>query len=162
MQLHRREYYSIISHLDQQLGRILDALQKSGKGQNTYVMLTADHGLAMGEHGLMGKQNMYDCSVRMPLLISGPGVAPGKRVDELVYQHSMYATTCDLAGVEIPKSVEFPSLAPLLRGQSSAGQDAVFSYYRDFQRMVRTRTHKLIVYPQIKREQVFDLEPNLR
>lgn len=158
VQLHRREYYSIISHLDHQLGRILDALQKSGKGQNTYVMLTADHGLAVGEHGLMGKQNMYDCSIRMPLLISGPGVTPGKRVDELVYQHSMYATTCDLAGIEIPKSVEFPSLASLLRGESTAGPDAVFSYYRDFQRMVRTRTHKLIVYPQIKREQVFDLE----
>jgi arylsulfatase A-like enzyme len=158
VQLHRREYYSIISHMDHQMGRILDALQQSGKASNTYVILTADHGLAMGEHGLMGKQNLYDCSIRMPLLISGPGIAAGKRVDELVYQHSMYATTCELAGVEVPKSVEFPSLAPLLHGENTPVQDAVFSYYRDFQRMVRTKTHKLIVYPQIRRVQVFDLE----
>jgi choline-sulfatase len=157
VQLHRREYYSIISHMDNQIGRLLDALQKSGKASNTYVILTADHGLAVGEHGLMGKQNLYDCSIRMPLLISGPGIAAGKRVDELVYQHSMYATTCDLAGVEIPKSVGFPSLTPLLHGETQPVHDAVFSYYRDFQRMVRTKTHKLIMYPQIKRIQVFDL-----
>ena len=87
----------------------------------------------------MGKQNMYDCSVRMPLLISGPGIALGKRVDELVYQHSMYATTCDLAKVPIPKAVEFPSLVPLLHGGSQAVHDAVFCYYRDFQRMLRTK-----------------------
>ena len=158
VQLHRREYYSLITYMDHQIGQILDALQASGKASNTYVIVTADHGLAVGEHGLMGKQNLYDCSVRMPLIIAGPGIPAGKRVDELVYQHSIYATTCDLAGIPIPSSVEFPSLVPLLRGESSPLHDAVFSYYRDFQRMVRTKTHKLIVYPQIQRVQLFDLE----
>lgn len=158
VQLHRREYYSIISHMDHQIGRVLDALEKSGKASNTYVILTADHGLAIGEHGLMGKQNMYDCSIRMPLLISGPGVPAGRRVEELVYQHSMYATTCELAGVEVPKSVEFPSIAGLLHGEAHPVHDAVFSYYRDVQRTVRTKTHKLIVYPQVARIQIFDLE----
>ena len=158
VQLHRREYYSIITHLDQQIGRILDALEESGRASNTYIILTADHGLAVGEHGLMGKQNLYDCSIRMPLLISGPGISAGKRVDELVYQHSMYATTCELAGVEAPKTVEFPSLTSLLRGGDRPAHDAVFSYYRDFQRCVRTKTHKLIVYPKIQKVQVFDLE----
>ena len=158
VQLHRREYYALITYVDAQIGRILDALERSGKADNTYVILTADHGLAVGEHGLMGKQNLYDCSVRMPLIISGPGIRAGMRVDELVYQHSMYATTCELAGVGIPESVAFPSLAPLLRGEERVLHDAVFSYYRKFQRMVRTRTHKLIVYPQISRTQLFDLE----
>ena len=158
VQLHRHEYYALISHLDHQIGRILDALEKSGKASNTYVILTADHGLAVGEHGLMGKQNMYDCSIRMPLMISGPGIPAGKRVDELVYQHSMYATTCELAGIPVPASVEFPSLAPLLHGESRPVHDAVFSYYREFQRAVRTRTHKLIVYPQVQRVQLFDIE----
>jgi choline-sulfatase len=157
VQLHRSEYYSIITHMDEQIGLILRALRESGQANNTYVILTADHGLAVGQHGLMGKQNMYDHSVRMPLLISGPGVPKGKRVDELVYQHSMFATTCELAGVPVPKSVEFPSLADVVTGRGAAKHDAVFSYYRDFQRMVRTREHKLIVYPQIKRQQVFDL-----
>jgi arylsulfatase A-like enzyme len=120
--------------------------------------LTADHGLAVGEHGLMGKQNMYDCSIRMPLLIAGPGIQAGKRVDQLVYQHSMYATTCELAGIPVPSSVQFPSVAPLLRGGDDTLHDAVFCYYRGFQRMVRTRTHKLIVYPEAHRVQLFDIE----
>ncbi len=158
VQLHRREYYSIITHLDHQIGRVLDALERSGKASNTYVIFTADHGLAVGEHGLMGKQNMYDCSIRMPLLISGPGVPAGKRVDELVYQHCMYATTCHLAGIPVPESVEFSSLVPLLHGDGPPVYDAIFSYYEQYQRMVRTKTHKLIVYPQVQRIQLFDLE----
>jgi arylsulfatase A-like enzyme len=158
VQLHRREYYSLITFMDEQIGRVLDALERSGKASNTYVILTADHGLAVGEHGLLGKQNMYDCSIRMPLLIAGPGIAAGMRVEELVYQHSMYATTCDLAGIPIPATVQFPSLAPLLHGGDQPVHDAVFSYYRDFQRMARTRTHKLIVYPQIRRVQLFHVE----
>ncbi len=158
VQLHRREYYSLITFMDEQVGRVLDALEQSGKASNTYVILTADHGLAVGEHGLMGKQNVYDCSIRMPLLIAGPGVAAGSRVDEMVYQHSMYATTCDLAQIPIPSTVQFPSLAPILRGAHQPVHDAIFSYYRGFQRMVRTKRHKLIVYPQIRRIQVFDIE----
>ncbi|MCL2659213.1 MAG: sulfatase-like hydrolase/transferase [Acidobacteriaceae bacterium] len=158
VQLHRREYYAHITYLDVQIGRILDALERTGKASNTYVILTADHGLAVGEHGLMGKQNMYDHSLRIPLLITGPGIKPGSQVDELVYQHCLYATTCELAGLPIPSTVEFKSLAPMLRGDTTPVYDAVFSYYRDFQRMVRTKKHKLIVYPQVKKMQVFDIE----
>lgn len=158
VQLHRREYYASITYTDAQIGRVLDALERSGKADNTYVILTADHGLAVGEHGLMGKQNLYDCSVRMPLIISGPGIEAGRRVDDLVYQHCMYATTCELAGVPRPETVEFPSLVSLLHGGNEAVYDAVFSYYLHYQRMVRTRTHKLIVYPQILKVQLFDIE----
>lgn len=157
VQLHRREYYAIISHLDHEVGRILDALRASGRAENTYVIFTADHGLAVGEHGLMGKQNLYDCSVRIPLLVVGPKVAPGRKVDDLVYQHSVFPTVCEIAGIATPKTVEFPSLAPLLFGDSTPVHEAVFCYYRDFQRSVRTTTHKLIVYPKIKRMQLFDL-----
>lgn len=159
VQVHRREYYAIISHMDAQIGRILAALQMSGKADNTYVILTADHGLAVGEHGLMGKQNQYECSMRMPLIITGPGIRPGCRVDEMVYQHSMYATTCELAGVPIPPHVEFPSLAYMLRTQHPQPlQDAMFGWLSSLQRSIRTRQHKLIFYVPIQRFQVFDLE----
>ena len=103
VQLHRSEYYAHTTYMDSQIGRILDALEKSGKAANTYVIFTGDHGLAVGQHGLMGKQNMYDHSIRMPLLIAGPGVPEGRRVDALVYQHSLFATTCELAGVDPPR-----------------------------------------------------------
>ena len=159
VQVHRREYYAIISHMDVQIGRILDALKASGRGDNTYVILTADHGLAVGEHGLMGKQNQYECSMRMPLIVAGPGIRPGSRVNEMVYQHSMYATTCELAGVAVPPHVEFPSLAPMLKAERPQPiNEAMFGWLSNVQRSVRTAQHKLIVYPQIGRVQVFDLE----
>ncbi len=157
VRLHRSEYYAHSTYMDTQIGRILDALEKSGHAARTYVIFTADHGLAVGQHGLMGKQNMYDHSIRMPLVVTGPGIPPGKRVDELVYQHSMFATTCELAGVPAPKSVEFPSLVDLLKGGGGEKHDAIFSYYLNFQRAVRTRQHKLIVYPQVGVTQLFDI-----
>lgn len=158
IRLHRREFYALISYTDAQVGRILDALERSGKASNTYVIFTADHGLTVGEHGLMGKQNLYDCSVRMPLLVAGPGIKAGERIDSLVYLQCLYATTCDLAGIPVPSTVDFKSLAPLLRGERSVPYEKVFSYYRDFQRMIRTPTHQLIVYPQVKKVQLFDVE----
>jgi choline-sulfatase len=157
VQVHRSEYYAHITYMDTQIGKILDALEQSGVGDNTYVIFTADHGLAVGQHGLMGKQNLYDHSTRIPLLISGPGIPKEKRVDSFVYQHSTFATTCDLAGVPIPKTVEFPSLVGDLKGNGKEHHDAVFCWYRGFQRSVRTREHKLIVYPEAKVTQLFDL-----
>ena len=145
--------------MDAQIGRVLAALEKSGRAENTYVILTADHGLAVGEHGLMGKQNQYECSMRMPLILCGPGIKPGKVVHEMVYQHSMYATTCDLAGVPIPKHVEFPSLVPMLHEETATPlYDCMFGWLEGVQRSVRTREHKLIFYPKINRYQVFDLK----
>jgi arylsulfatase A-like enzyme len=158
VQLHRSEYYAHTTYMDAQIGRILSALEKSGQAGNTYVIFTADHGLAVGQHGLMGKQNLYDHSIRMPLVISGPDVPRGRRVSHMVYQHSLYATTCELARVEVPKTVEFPSLVNLLTAGGGPKHDAVFSYYRHFQRAVRTTGHKLIVYPEAGVTQLFDLK----
>jgi choline-sulfatase len=110
----------------------------------------------------MGKQNLYDHSVRMPLIVAGPGVPANRRVDHLVYQHSLFATTCELAGVAAPPSLEFPSLAGLLHGDRAAPHDAVFCYYLDYQRSVRTAEHKLIVYPQARVTQLFDLHRDPR
>ena len=157
VQVHRSEYYAHVTYLDHQIGLILDALDKSGKASNTYIIFTADHGLAVGQHGLMGKQNMYDHSTRIPLIVVGPAVTKGRRVKELVYQHSVFATTCHLANLAIPKSVEFPSVVSWMMGAGGQGEESVFCYYRDFQRSVRTKTHKLIVYPKAGRTQLFDL-----
>jgi arylsulfatase A-like enzyme len=156
VQVHRAEYYAHITYLDTQVGRILEGLEKTGKASETIVVLTSDHGLAVGEHGLMGKQNLYEHSVRVPYVIAGPGIPKGKKIDSLVYQHSTFATTCELAGVAVPKTVEFPSLVETMRNGGEP-HDAVFCWYRDFQRSVRTREHKLIVYPQAGITQLFDL-----
>ncbi len=158
VQLHRSEYYAHVTYLDHQVGRILDALEASGKAANTYIIFTADHGLAVGQHGLMGKQNMYDHSTRIPLIVAGPGIRKNRRVNAMVYQHSVFATTCDLAGIPVPKTVEFPSLKRHLHSATATPKnESVFCWYRDFQRSVRTRDHKLIVYPLARRTQLFDL-----
>ena len=80
--------------------------EKSGQADNTYIIVTGDHGLAVGEHGLMGKQNLYDCSVRMPFIISGPGITAGRQIDSLMHQHSLFPTICDLAGLPTPRRSE--------------------------------------------------------
>jgi choline-sulfatase len=157
VQVHRREYYALITYMDQQLGRIVDALDKTGLGDNTCIVVTGDHGIAVGEHGLMGKQNLYDCSVRMPFIMAGPGIAAGRQIDAMMYQHSLFPTLCEWAGLPIPAAVQFPSLLPLLRGERERLFDSVYCAYRGYQRMVRTEQHKLILYPGAKKVQLFDI-----
>lgn len=158
IRLHRREYYAIITHLDHHIGRLLNALDESGLAENTYIIMAGDHGLCVGEHGLMGKQNLYEASARMPLIIAGPGITKGKVVDELVYQHSMFATTCELAKVPVPTSVEFPSFASMLLAEAKPQHDAVFCFYKYFARSVRDKKYKLIVYPQAQKTLLYDIE----
>lgn len=158
VQVHLSEYYAIITHADYQIGRILDALEATGEADNTVIIFSADHGLAVGQHGLMGKQNQYDCSVRMPYVYCGPGIEAGKKIGAMVYLQSAFATTCDMAGVEIPETVQFPSLVPLLTGRKDKLYDSVYGAYRHFQRMVRTERYKLIRYPHVKEVQLFDLK----
>ena len=157
-QEHLAAYYAMITHLDAHLGRVLDALERSGQADNTIVIFAADNGLAVGQHGLLGKQNLYDHSVRVPLIISGPGLPQGRTCDALVYLYELFATTCDLVGIETPETVETGSLKPLLTGTAEHHHESVFAGYRHLQRMVRTERYKLIRYPYIDRVQLFDLE----
>lgn len=157
IQTHRQEYFAIITHMDQQVGRILDALDASGKADNTWIFFTSDHGLAVGQHGLMGKQNPYDHSVRVPFIVAGPGVAADKMIDEPIYLQDVMPTTLELAGIDRPDHVEFQSLLPLLAGKPTKYQ-AIYGSYLNLQRSVRTRTHKLILYPQANVVRLFDLQ----
>lgn len=155
VQTHLQEYYAIITHLDAQIGRVLDALDASGKADNTIVIFSSDQGLAVGQHGLMGKQNLYDHSIRMPFIIAGPGIPVGGKIDALFYLQSLFATTCEMAGVPIPASVGFPSIIPLFTGAKDKLHDAVYGAYLDLQRSVRTEDWKLIVTPDAGKVQLF-------
>jgi len=159
VKVHRQEYYAIISHMDAQIGRILDALDKSGKADNTYIFFTADHGLAVGNHGLIGKQNMYDHSMRVPLFVIGPDVPKNKKIDLDVYLQDIMASTLELAGMKKPEYVEFNSLMPYIRGERSESfYPAIYGCYQtDLQRMIRADGFKLIVYPRIKTMRLYDL-----
>ena len=158
VRVHRQEYYAIITHMDDQIGRILDALEKSGKADNTYIFFSADHGLAVGQHGLMGKQNMFDHSVRVPLIVAGPGIAKNKRIDGDVYLQDIMPTTLELANVAKPDHVQFNSLLPILAGAREKNYDAIYGAYLGVQRMVRQDGYKLILYPKIKKVLLFNIK----
>jgi arylsulfatase A-like enzyme len=158
VQVHRAEYYAIITHMDKEIGRILKALKKSGQAENTYVIFTADHGLSVGQHGLMGKQNPYEHSIRMPFMITGPGITKGSTVKNKIYMQSVYPTTCELAGLKVPETVDYPSVAPLVKGEKKGGEEVIFNAYIETQRLVRTDRYKLVHYPKIGRNQLFDLK----
>ncbi|NND99722.1 MAG: sulfatase-like hydrolase/transferase [Pirellulaceae bacterium] len=157
IKVHRQEYYAIITHMDEMIGRILKSLKETGKEDNTWIFFTADHGLAVGQHGLVGKQNMYDHSVRVPLMVVGPNVPADQRIDEPVYLQDIMPTSLELAGVDKPDHVEFNSLLPILDGGESP-YESIYGCYLDKQRSIRTDQYKLIVYPQADVMRLYDIQ----
>ena len=156
---HIAEYYAMITHLDAQMAQVLEALEATGRADNTLVVFAGDNGLAVGQHGLMGKQNMYDHSVRVPLILCGPGVPAGQKRDAYVYLLDIYPTLCELAGVSVPDSVEGVSLVPAMRDGGESVRDTLYFAYKELQRAVKDDRYKLIEYVVDGRRttQLFDL-----
>lgn len=158
VQVNRKEYYALITHLDAQIGMILDALEKTGKMDNTYIFFTADHGLAVGDHGFIGKQNQYEASVRVPMIAVGPGIKKGLDIDRMVYLQDIMATALDVAGSDGVNHVDFQSFLPLAQGKKMKTRDAIIGCYSGCQRMIRTDRYKMIIYPAANRVRLFDLK----
>lgn len=146
VQQHMADYYGMISHMDAQIGRVIETLSENGYLENTIIVYTADHGLAVGQHGLFGKQNLYDHSIRVPLILKGPGVPSGEVIDGLTHTNDVYPTLCELAQVSIPETVESQSLLPLLQGQQRQFREYVCSAYKYVQRSISDSEWKLIRY----------------
>lgn len=143
---HIAEYYAMITHMDERIGDICNAIKARGEWDNTIIVYTADHGLAVGRHGLLGKQNLYDHSVRIPLILRGPGVPRGIRSDAFCYLMDVHPTLCALAGTTPAPSVEARSLVPQLRNPAAAGCEALFFAYLDLHRGVRVGDWKYMEY----------------
>lgn len=155
---HLAEYYGMISHLDAEIGRLLQTLEERGLLEDTLIVFTGDNGLAVGCHGLMGKQNLYDHSLRVPLILRGPGVPAGQQSDALVYLLDIFPTLCDLCGLPIPASVEGKSFAHLLQNPGAPGRESLYFAYNQLLRGVRDQRYKLIEYRCFAHEtQLFDL-----
>jgi arylsulfatase A-like enzyme len=151
------DYYACVTGLDHHIGRVFAELKARGEWDNTIIIFTGDNGLSLGEHGLFGKQNLYEFGgMHVPCVIAGPGI-PHARRDALVYLMDLLPTFCDFAGAKIPDGVEGRSLQPILQGRTAKVRDVLYTAYRDVQRAVRDDRWKLIRYPQVDRTQLFDL-----
>lgn len=144
------EYYAIITHLDAQIGRVIQSLKESGQYENTIIVMAGDSGLGVGNHGLMGKQNIYDeDGIHVPFIISGGLIREndkGKKIDALCYIHDILPTVCDLASIPTPETADGISLVPVINGEGNQIRDHTFHAYRQHQRAYRKGKYKLIEY----------------
>lgn len=155
-------------NIDVQIGRVLDKLRAMGELENTYIFYTADNGIALGRHGLMGKQNLYQHSWRVPLIVKGPGIRPGSRAEGNVYLLDVLATLCDLAGIRPPETNEGVSFRPVLEGRQAAIREVVYGVYNGGTkpgiRAVKHGDWKLVAYDvhggRVRRLQLFHLADN--
>ncbi|MDC0937362.1 sulfatase-like hydrolase/transferase [Pirellulales bacterium] len=160
--------YACIENIDNQVGRVIDKLKAMGELENTYVFFTSDHGIAIGRHGLMGKQSLYEHCWRVPMLVRGPGIEKGSQAAGYVYLLDVLPTLCDLAGIDVPSSVEGESFRPVLEGKTERIRDVLYGAYcggtKPGMRSVKADGWKLIKYDvldgQVRRTQLFNLSDN--
>jgi arylsulfatase A-like enzyme len=152
------DYYSYITYMDDQIGRILDALHRNGQFEHTIIVFSSDNGLSIGSHGLMGKQNLYDESIRLPLIFVGKGIPANRRIAAFSYLIDIFPTLGELAGVPAPAGSEGLSQLGVIGHAQPAIRDSIFTAYRNIQRAVLDKRWELIQYTQINRTQLFDLQ----
>ena len=160
--------YACSENVDIQIGRVLEKLEAMGELENTYVFYTADHGMAIGRHGLQGKQNLYEHTFRVPFIAAGPGIQAGSRVVGNIYLLDVLSTVSDLAGIEKPRTSEGISFRPVLEGKAESIRETLYGAYcggsKPGMRCVKKGDWKMIKYDGLKGEvhqtQLFNLAEN--
>jgi choline-sulfatase len=172
-------YYACIENIDNQIERVLSKLESMGKLDNTYIFFTGDNGIAIGSHGLMGKQNLYEHSWRIPLIVKGPGIKPGSRAEGNVYLMDVLPTLCDIAKIETPPTSDGISFLPVLKGETDVIRDVLYGAFNIYSekgyggagngsrpgiRAVKKGDWKLIKYDvydgEVRETQLFNLKDN--
>ncbi len=160
--------FACVENIDLQIGRVLERLRAMGELENTYILYTADHGIAIGRHGLMGKQNLYQHTWRVPFIVKGPGLPAGRRVEGNIYLLDLLATFCDLAAITPPATNEGLSFKPVLTGEKATVRDVLYGAYaggaKPGMRCVKQGDWKLIQYEsadgKARHTQLFNLAEN--
>lgn len=160
--------FACSENIDVQIGRVLEKLEAMGELDDTYIVYTSDHGMAIGRHGLQGKQNLYDHTWRVPMIVKGPGIKPGTRSEGNVYLLDTLATLCDFAGIDAPETNEGKSFKGVLEGKQAVTRDVLYGVYcggtKPGMRCVRLGDWKLIKYDvldgAVRETQLFNLAEN--
>lgn len=164
---HLHDYYALVSAMDYDLGRLFAMLEKEGLFDNTIIIYSSDQGIAIGDHGLMGKQNIYEGTLKVPMFIVGPGISKGKS-DAFVYLHDVLPTLCDLVDIEAPQGISGISFKEnIYNGETEGKRDRVLLAYnapaeKRNQRSIRIGDWKLMWFPEIDKFSLYDLknDPN--
>lgn len=160
--------FACSENIDIQLDRVLKRLEEMGELDNTYIFYTSDHGMAIGRHGLQGKQNLYEHTWRVPFIVKGPGIEAGSRVQGNIYLLDVLPTLCDLAGIDAPHTAEGISFAPILKGKKQTSRDVLYGVYcggtKPGMRSVKRGDWKLIKYDvldgEVRETQLFNIAEN--
>ncbi len=160
--------FACSENIDIQIGRVLEKLMTMGELDNTYIIYTADHGMAIGRHGLQGKQNLYEHTWRVPFIAKGPGIKAGSRVKGNIYLLDVLSTLCDLASIKAPKTSDGISFKPVLDGQTQTTREVLYGVYcggtKPGMRSVKQGDWKLIKYDTmngtVRETQLFNLAEN--
>lgn len=152
----RRQYCGSIETIDDQVGLILETLERRDMLDSTIIVFTSDHGEMLGDHGLYSKFVAYEPSLRVPLIVAGPGIRGGQVSDALVELIDINPTLCELVGLPPQERLDAISFVPVLQGASTEHRTEAVSAITNF-RLVRTGRYKLIEnYNEIS--ELYDLE----
>ncbi|MFC3878665.1 sulfatase-like hydrolase/transferase [Algoriphagus namhaensis] len=152
------DYYALITHLDTQVGTLIETLKRLGQYDNTIIVYAADNGLAIGSHGLLGKQNMYEHSSKVPMIIAGPGVPENEIQEAYTYLFDLFPTLAALADLPLPEGIDGVNLVKVMDGNSEGIRGSMFNAYRHTVRSIRKDDWKLIRYPERDFTQLFNLK----
>jgi arylsulfatase A-like enzyme len=160
MQQDIANYYAMISEMDHQVGKILDALERNGLRDNTIIVFAGDNGLAVGQHGLLGKQNLYEHSIRVPMIMAGPGIPKGSAYSGFNYLSDIAPTLYEYLGVRQPATVEGKSHFSVFKKPKELVRHAIYNVYGHWSRSYKSADgFKLILYnvDGVQHTQLFNL-----
>jgi len=152
----RRQYAAAVTVIDTMIGEILAALEKRGMRENTVILFCSDHGEMLGDHGRYDKSVAYESALRVPLIVSGPGIPSNRQSSALVELNDLNPTICELAGLPKQENIDARSFSHILENAAIDHREVTVAGLREF-RAIRSRRHKLIVNSSGELE-FYDLE----
>jgi arylsulfatase A-like enzyme len=152
------EYAGLITHMDDAINQVIQQLKKRGMDKNTIIVFASDNGLAMGSHGLVGKQSVYEHCMNVPIIMSGLDLPKNENRDAFVYTLDIYPTLCKLLNKPLPQDTDGISLDEIIENPSASVRENIFVSYMDHQRGLRRENFKLIHYPYIGKTSLFNLK----